>query len=109
LAVRIIDRAAGAVALLCGLLLLLAVATMVARGFQPGPPEGLISRIENSWLVLLYKLHFTTQGIRSDMLRSQNAVDYIVLALACATCVDPYGYCRRRQGANVFSIMFRLG
>jgi hypothetical protein len=103
LVIRVIARVAGTAAILCGLVLLFAIVTMVARGFQPGGTGGFISGIENNWLVLLCKLHFRIQGVSTNMLRSQNPIDYVIMALTCVTCVGLY--LTLKETSRVWSIV----
>ncbi len=86
-AVKIVTRIAGVSAILAALLLLLAVAMLAARGFRPASGAGVVVQVENNWLILLSKLHLRFEGVKTEALRSQNAVDYIIMSLTGIACI----------------------
>ncbi len=90
LAIKTVVVVAGATALICAAVLLLAFAGVAVRGFRRAGTGGLVSAVENNWLVLLYKLHVRVEGFSSSMLHSQNAIDYVIMGLTCATSVGLY-------------------
>jgi hypothetical protein len=102
-AVTILARIAGVSAILSALLLLSAVAILAARGFRPASGGGVIVQIENNWLMLLAKLHLRFEGVKTEALRSQNVVDYLIMSLTGVACIGLF--LTLRQTSPVWSIV----
>jgi hypothetical protein len=102
-AVRILTRVAGVSAILSALLLLSALAILAGRGFRPASGAGVIVQVENNWLILLAKLHLRFEGVTTEALRSQNAVDYLIMSLTGIACIGLF--LTLRQATQVWSIV----
>jgi len=86
-----ISAAAGVAA---GGLLLVAVVDLVLAVLPPGSSTGWMPRIQDNWLLVIYKLHAGFDGIYPDLLYRRNLPDMAVLALAAVMALGLYAALR---------------
>ncbi len=96
-------QVSGAAALLTGVLFLLALAGLIGSTILPGAGGGWFSRIENNWLVLLFKWNAGYNGVTFDQLVGPDAIDLTILALVAVLFAGLYA--ALRQTSRVWSVV----
>ena len=81
---QVFGRIAGIAGILCGLLLAIALVAVVIQGVNSPSPNGVLGRLENNWLVTIFKLHLRVDGITNGMLRGVSLIDVAILLLTTA-------------------------
>jgi hypothetical protein len=76
-----IYKISGAAALIAGILFLIAMISLIASVLSPGATNGWLSRFENNWLMVIFKLHAGLLDIHDDPLHGLNLLDIAILAL----------------------------
>jgi hypothetical protein len=87
---------AGSVAaLMAGLLLLLAMISLVSSAIQPGVMIGWLLPFQDNWLIVIFKLHAGFGDTQINLLHILNFLDLAVLALVGTMLLGLYAAIRR--------------
>src|SRR5574341_1959533 len=87
-------KISGAAALIAGVLLLMAMISLIIAGFQPGAINGWLALFQSNWLVLIFKLHAGFGGVQVGLLHVLNLLDIAILALVGTMCLGLYAALR---------------
>jgi hypothetical protein len=88
-------RVAGVTALISGLLLLIAMISLITAVLQSGTPSGWLSPFQNNWLIVIFKVHAGFRGVQMDLLHILDFLDIAILALVGTMCLGLYVVLRR--------------
>ncbi len=84
---RLFGRIAGIAGIVCSLLLFMVFIMAIVQGVKSSAANGGFGRLQNNWLVTLFKLHFGVDGITNDMLRGVALTDVAILVLTAVVGV----------------------
>lgn len=96
-------KISGATALTAGMLLLIAMISLITAVLQPGTVNGWLSPFQNNWLVVIFKLHAGFSGVQIDLLHVLNLLDIAILALVGTMYLGLYAALRRTS--KIWSII----
>lgn len=88
-------KVAGVAAVFAGVLLLLAMISLIVADLQLGAINRWLSLFQNNWLVLIFKLHAGFGGVQADLLHVLNLLDLAILALVGMLYLGLYAIFRR--------------
>jgi hypothetical protein len=90
-------------ALMAGILLLIAMISLIISVLQPGAINGWLSLFQNNWLIVIFKLHAGFSGIQINLLHILNILDIAILALVGTMYLGLYAALRRTS--RIWSII----
>lgn len=96
-------KTSGAAALITGILLLIAVISLIAAVLQPGAISSWRLPFQDNWLIVIFKLHAGFSGVQIDLLHVLNLLDIAILALVGAMFLGLYAALRRTS--RIWSII----
>ena len=96
-------KVGGAAALIAGILLLIAMISLITSVLQPGAINSWLSLFQNNWLIVIFKLHAGFSGIQIDLLHILNFLDIAILALVGTMYLGLYAALRRTS--RIWSII----
>lgn len=80
-------KTGGASALMAGMLLLTGMISLSVSVLLPGIANGWLSRFQNNWLIVIFKLHAEFSAVDVN-LHSLNLLDVVILALVSILCLS---------------------
>jgi hypothetical protein len=96
-------KVGGTAALIAGILLVIAMISLITSVFQPGAINSGLSLFQNNWLIVIFKLHAGFSGVQIDLLHILNFLDIATLALVGTMYLGLYAALRRTS--RIWSII----
>jgi hypothetical protein len=84
-----------AAALIVGILLLIALISLITAALQPGATTGWLSTFQNNWLIVILKIHAGFPGVNTDLLGVLDLLDIAILALVATVFLGLYAALRK--------------
>lgn len=98
-------KISGAASLIAGILLLIAMLSLITAVLRPGTINGWLSPFQNNWLIVIFKLHAGFSGVQIDLLHVLNPLDIAILALVGTMYLGLYAALRRtRQILSIIAL-----
>jgi hypothetical protein len=88
-------KVAGAASLTAGVLLLIAMISLITAGLHPGTTNSWLSPFQDNWLIVIFKLHAGFRGVQIDLLHILDFLDIAILALVGTMYLGLYVVLRR--------------
>lgn len=96
-------KISGAAALIAGILLLIAMISLIISVLQPGAINGWLSLFQNNWLIVIFKLQAGFSGVQIALMHVLNFLDIAILALVGTMYFGLYAALRRTS--KIWSII----
>ncbi len=90
----------GAAALLAGLLLLMALLSLITAMFPMGASQAWLAPLQNNWLIVLFQVNAGLGEVQFARLHGLNPLDIALLALAATSCCCWRSRRRARSAAS---------
>ncbi len=95
----IVYKAGGGAALAAGILFLAALISLISSILNPGSMNGWLSKVQNNWLIVIFKIHDGFSGVHVDHLHMLNLLDITILVLVGTMVLGLYAVLRK---TNIF-------
>lgn len=96
-------KVAGAASLTTGVLLLIAMISLITSVLQSSTPSSWLLPFQNNWLIVIFKLHAGFRGVQADLLHILDFLDIAILALVGTIYLGLYVALRRTS--EIWSIV----
>jgi hypothetical protein len=88
-------KVGGTAALITGILLSVAMISLISSVLHPGVIIGWLAPFQNNWLIVIFKLHAGFSGVKIDQLHNLDYPDIAILALVGTMALGLYGALRK--------------